>query len=282
MAFHIQGRSEMNSDRPVTKRPITKRIRPLNALSRCLSLLSALLPCMMIHGAAQAQAQDSDHILLGAGVAAVPDYQGADDYRILPIPVIDVRKGQFFASMADGVGLNVLDTPAFKLGGSVTYVRGYRRRDVPEGIGRLSDAAGARLFSSVHLGGVRATIGATRIFGGGTHGTLADARLSLPFPANERLILIPTIATTWANDKHMRRYFGVTPAEATASGLAAYRPSSGFKDVSVAMTSAYRFSGRLHLTGSAGITHLFDKAGDSPIVEQRWQPAGFLGLAYSF
>ncbi|MPT47269.1 MAG: MipA/OmpV family protein [Sphingobium sp.] len=244
-----------------------------------LPFLLPILPCAI---GATAQAQDRDHVTLGAAVAAIPNYQGADDYRIQPLPVIDVRLGQFFASMADGVGLHVIDTPSFKVGGSITYVRGYRRRDVPNGIGRLSDAAGGRLFTSVNLGGVHATVGATRIFGGGTHGTVADARISYPVQANERITVIPTLSTTWANDKHMRRYFGITPAEATTSGLTSYRPSGGFKDASALVTTLYRLSDNLNLSGSAGITHLFDKAGDSPLVEQRWQPVGFLGIAYSF
>jgi MipA family protein len=229
-----------------------------------------------------AQAQDGDHVTLGAGVAAVPDFQGSESYRVLPIPLLDVQVGPFFASLGDGVGVHVVDTTTFKLGGSVTYVRGYRRRDVPEGIDRLSDAAGARLFTSLRLGGAIATVGATRVIGGGTRGTIADARLSYPVQAAERVTIIPTLATSWADDKHMRRYFGVTPSEATASGLAAYRPSGGFKDVSAIITANYRLAGSLNLAGSAGITRLFDKAADSPFVERRWQPSGFMGIAYTF
>ncbi|EQB01442.1 hypothetical protein L288_17815 [Sphingobium quisquiliarum P25] len=233
-------------------------------------------------GSRTAQAQDGDHITLGVGVAAVPEFEGSKGYRVLPIPLLDVRAGQFFASLGDGIGVHIVDTPTLKLGGSVTYVRGYRRRDVPEGIDSLSDAAGARLFTSLRLGGAIATVGATRVIGGGTRGTIADARLSYPVQTAQRVTIIPTLATSWADDKHMRRYFGVTPSEAAASGLAAYRPSSGFKDVSAIVTANYRLAGGLNIAGSAGVTRLFDKAADSPFVERRWQPAGFVGIAYSF
>lgn len=243
-----------------------------------LSFAVALLTCGV---AGKAQAQSSDHVTVGLGVATAPDFEGADDYRILPYPLLDVQLGQFFAN-SNGIGVHVIDLPAFTVGGGITYVRGYRRRDVPDGVGKLSDAAGGRLFTSVRLGGVIATLGATRIFGGGTHGTLADARISYPLQANERITIIPTVGTSWANDKHMRRYFGVSSSEAAASGLAPYRPSSGFKDISANLTASYRLTAGLSLTGSAGVIRLLDKAADSPLVERRWQPVGVAGIAYHF
>lgn len=100
----------------------------------------------------RASAQQDDHITIGASVAAVPDYQGADDYRVLPFPLLDVQIGRAFANLGDGIGYNVIDTAGFKAGGSVTYVRCYRRRDVSDGLDRLSDAAGGRLFASLRQG----------------------------------------------------------------------------------------------------------------------------------
>src|SRR3546814_18002906 len=49
--------------------------------------------------AGEAHAGPDDHVTLGAGVAAVPDFEGADDYRILPVPVLDVQMGRFFAGL---------------------------------------------------------------------------------------------------------------------------------------------------------------------------------------
>lgn len=218
----------------------------------------------------------------GIGVAAIPAYQGSDSYRILPFPLLDVQVGQIFATVSNGIGVYVIDMPGLQLGGSVTFVRGYRKSDMPEGIDNLSDALGGRMFAAVTLGGVRATLGATRSIGGGTRGTVVDAQLAYPFQASPRITLIPTLGTSWANDKHMDRYFGIGPDEAAASGLPAYRTSGGFKDISAGVTANYRLASGLNLTGSANLTHLLDKAADSPLVEHRSQPIGFVGLSYSF
>lgn len=265
---------------------------PLQPAKRCLpKSRAATTPCLRfaLLGLAllgstggAARAQEGDHLTIGAGVAAVPDFEGADDYRILPFPLLDIEIGRVFANIRDGIGYKVVDLPGFTVGGSVTYVRGYRRRDVPRGIDKLSDAAGGRLFASLRQGNLSATLGATRSFGGGTHGVIADARLSYAIAADQRLMIIPTLSTSWADRKHMRRYFGISPEESAASGLASYRPSSGFKDVSAFVTANYRLGGGLNLTGSVGLSHLLDEASDSPLVERRWQPTGFLGVSYSF
>lgn len=250
-----------------------------HAISRPLTGLCLLL-ALAVPG--KARAEDGDHLTIGAGVAAVPDFEGADDYRVHPFPLLDVKIGRIFANVADGIGYNVIDLPGFEMGASLTYVRGYRRRDVPDGVDRLSDAAGGRLFARLRQGRLSATIGATRSFAGGTRGVVAGARLSYAVDVDERLTIIPTLATSWANGKHMRRYFGISPSEVAASGLSPYRPSSGFKDISALATANYRLAGGLSLTGSTGVSRLLDKAADSPLVEQRWQPTGFVGVSYSF
>lgn len=85
-----------------------------------------------------ALAQGADHVVLGAGVAVVPTFQGADDFRVLPIPTIDIKKGIFVASLQNGVGIVPITTDRISIGVSASFIQGYRRRDVPDGIDRLS------------------------------------------------------------------------------------------------------------------------------------------------
>src|SRR3546814_6300172 len=66
---------------------------------------------------------------------------------------------------------------------------------------------------------------------------VADASLSYALPVSDRMTVIPTIGTSWANGKHMNRYFGIDASEAIASGLPFYRAESGFKDVSGLITA---------------------------------------------
>lgn len=222
----------------------------------------------------------NDRIILGIGAAATPVYQGADSYRVLPLPAIDIAQGPIFANFRNGIGVNFVARPKLTLGSSVTFMPGYRRRDVPTGIDRLSSGAGARAFASVSSGGLIATVGATQGFVGSTRGFVADASLSYPIVASRKLILTPSIATSFADRRHSDRYFGVTDEEAQASGLAPWQGKAGFKDASVLLTAIYRLDGRFSLSGSVGATTLLGRTATSPLVAHKTLPTGFLSLTY--
>jgi outer membrane protein len=200
----------------------------------------------------------------------------------MPLPAIDVRWGPFFANFGDGIGINVIDTEFVTAGASVTFMPGYRRKDAPDGIGKLSVGAGGRVFVNLKAVGFVASLGATKGFAGGTRGVIADASLSYPVSVSPRLLLVPTIGTSWADKKHNDRYFGVDAAQSLASGLPQFQPGNGFKEASATLTAQYRLTDRISLGVSGGVTTLLGKVQDSPIVFHKTQPLGFLSLSYRF
>lgn len=230
-------------------------------------------------GATAAQAQQGDRVILGLGVAAGPAYQGAEDYRVLPLPAIDISKGPFFANLRNGIGVAPIDTAHFTMGGSATFVQGIRGQDLPAGIDRVADSLGFRLFTTLRGGGFIANVAATRALGG-TKGTLVDASLSYPIILSPKLMLAPTIGTTWANAKYNDRYFGVTAAEARASGLRQFSTGAGIKDVSAALTANYRLTDRMSLTATASLSALTGDVKDSPLVRKDVVPVGIMALTY--
>lgn len=229
---------------------------------------------------AQAQSQNQDHIVLGVGVAVTPAYQGSDNTRIIPIPVIDIREGWFFANLRNGIGVIPITSEHFEIGASAVFVQGYRGKDMPVGIDKLSDGVGARLFTNIRAGGFVATLGAVKIVSGGTKGMVADANLSYPIPVSSHVMLTPTVGTTWANRKYNDRYFGVTQAESLASGLPQFGMGSGFKDVSGMLTATYRLNDRITFSATGGVTLMIGDTKDSPLVEKKTQSSGILTLTY--
>ena len=259
-----------------------------------ISRWSVALLAMGFSAQAVVQAQDlsssrqsvgqpsKDRIIIGLGAAVTPVYQGADDYRVLPLPAIDIVHGRFFANFRNGVGLNLVDDRALTVGASVVPMVGYRRRDVPTGVDRLSWGAGGRVFANLTGGDFVATLGATQGITGSTGGFIADASLSYPIIASPQIIITPSLATSFADGKHMNGYFGVNAREAAASGLAQYRGKAGFKDASALLNIVYRLDSRWSVTGSIGATSLLGRVKDSPLVEHATRPNGFLALAYRF
>lgn len=243
--------------------------------------LLALSPYAFAAAASAQTARSADHIVAGAGAVVIPTFEGSDEMRVLPFPVLDVQQGPFFLNARDGAGILVLSDDVFSVGASVALVGGYRRRDVPDGIDRIRFSPGARLFSKVRLGGLLVSIGGTRALGG-TDGIVADATVAYTAPLSSRVLITPSVTATWANRRYMDRYFGVSARKALASGLPRFEAKSGFKNVGAALTGTFILTDRISLTGTAGAIRVLNDAAASPINERRWNPSGFLGVAYRF
>ncbi|USU05600.1 MipA/OmpV family protein [Sphingomonadaceae bacterium OTU29LAMAA1] len=222
-----------------------------------------------------------NHVVIGIGAAAVPVLQGSKDYRVLPVPAIDVQQGWLFANLRNGIGVVPIEMQHLTIGAGAVYLQGYRRRDVPIGVDRLSDGVGVRLFGAIRSGGFLGNLGVTKGLAGQTKGVLVDASVSYPVPITPRLSLTPTLGTTWANAKYNDRYFGINDREALASGLARFSAGAGFKDVSETLTASYRLTDRIGLSVTGGATTLLGDAADSPLVRRRTTPTGLLSLSYS-
>lgn len=222
----------------------------------------------------------SDRIVVGAGLAVVPTYQGSGRRRTLAVPTIDVVSGPFYINLRSGIGVHVIESKGFALGGGVALMPGYRQRDVPPGVDRLGVGAGARLFASVNRGGLFLTLGGTNGFAGSTKGFIADASLSYPIAISPTLRAVPSIAATWADGRHNNGYFGITGKEAATSGLRPFTGRRGFKDVSAAWMVNYRLNDRLSMAATGGVTSLVGKVADSPLVTRQTQPFGLFSLSY--
>lgn len=260
------------------------------------TLMLAMLPFAMAPAAVQAQPQspiqgpsdgasdpdDGDRITIGIGGLYAPAYQGADDYRFQPLPMINAKWGRFFVNFQDGIGANLVDSGDVTVGVGLTPVGGYRAKDAPDGIGKLSLGLGGRGFVKLRQGGFEATLAATKVITGNTGGVIADASLAYPITASNKLTLIPSIGTTWADRKHNNRYFGVTAAQSAASGLPQYRAGSGLVDAKAGLTVVYRLTDRIGVMAVGGVSSLLGDAKDSPIVHHKTQPYGLFAVTYSF
>lgn len=233
-------------------------------------------------GLEAAQAQDRDRTVIGLAGIHTPAYQGSDKYRTLPFPVIDIKRDRFYANPRRGVGWSLADGDKVSIGAGMTFVPGYRRRDAPTGIGRLKNGAGARVSAEFRTGMAMISLGATKVVSGGVDGALIDAGLAWPLRVSPRLTLVSSLSATWADRQYNGRYFGVTPAQALASGLPTYEAGGGIKDVSASLGAMYRLNDRITLGATASLSSLQGDAKDSPIVADPTQPAVFVSAAYRF
>ena len=234
------------------------------------------------HAAPVPEQKRTSSFTLGAGVSARPHFQGSDGYQGEPVPLIDIEVGRFFAKSGEGIGFDVVETPAFRAGIAVNWMQGYDEDEAPDGLKEVKDALGARLFASVRFKGTVATLAGTKAVTESERGLLINASLAHPFALTRRLTVVPSLGVSWADEDYMVGYFDVDASEAATSRFARYTPEASMRDVSFRLSARYLVTDKVSFVALAGVTHLLGDAADSPFVERQTQPLGFIGLTYTF
>jgi outer membrane scaffolding protein for murein synthesis (MipA/OmpV family) len=227
--------------------------------------------------------------VLGAGAEIKPLYDGAERYRVLAGPVIDIRYRDIaFVSVGEGVGVNILRGENYLAGVEVGYDLGRRvSQDYTHlhGLGDISRAADFKVFGSYVVSKqlplvLRADAGR---FVGGTHGWRGDFGAYLPLPGSSAKFIIfagPSISV--ADHRYLQREFGVTSAQASSSGYPPYEVRAGCNAAGFGFTSIYYISNRWLLTTDAALSWLLGSAHDSPVTQRTVQRVFALSLQYKW
>lgn len=246
--------------------------------------------------------------IVGAGAAIVPDYEGSNDYRVVPAPAIAAKVGGFnIQVIGNRASVDLLDDgpgPGWDIQLGPVGVLNFNRTST-KSIDDVRVKALGELDTAVELGGY---------FGIGRVGVLTSDydRLSVSVSYRHDIsdvsdagVFTPTISymtplsrkaavTLFGSAERVeqgyaRTYFGVTPEGSAASGFAVYDPDGGWKSWNVGLAGAVSLSGDLthglQLVGGATYRRMLNDFADSPIVsdagsKNQWM--GALGLAYSF
>jgi MipA family protein len=230
-------------------------------------------------------------VTTGALVGVRPAYEGADKYKVMALPLIDVIwRDRVFLSTQNGIGAWAYRANGFSIGGALNYEFGREEsldRSQLDGLGDVDGAAQARLLMEYRAGPLRLDATLARALGG-SDGTTARVGASFAYPLTEKLRLVPGIAAVWADDNYMDSYFGVTAAQAANSrarlgvgaGKTAFDPKAGFKNVDLSLIAMYMLTPNWSLRGGGGVQFLVGDAADSPISKRDVAPFATLGLAY--
>jgi outer membrane scaffolding protein for murein synthesis (MipA/OmpV family) len=227
----------------------------------------------------------------GALVGYAPAYEGADKYKVTPLPLIDVVwRDRVFLNTMSGLGAWAYRHNGFRIGGALGYEFGRDEsldRSELDGLGDVDAAAQARLLAEYRTGRLRFDAALARALGG-SDGTTLRVAASVAYPLNDKLRLMPSISAVWADENYMDAYFGVTAAQSalsqarlgTAAGKSQFDAKSGVKNVDLSLMAMYSLTPNWSLRGGGGVRFLVGDAADSPISKRDTAPFANLGLAY--
>ncbi|MBO1110706.1 MipA/OmpV family protein [Bordetella petrii] len=247
---------------------------------QCVAALALL-------GAAAGQGAQAQNFI-GAGAAFLPEYDGAKDYRFLPVPLINYENGNFFISPRAGLPATGLKwdlaqdvTAGLFLGMSLG--RDDDDADRIKGLGDIDFHGVYGAYMEWHPG--RFSLGAAyrQAMRSGYGGTL-ELRTSYRVLQSSRHIVTVGASTLWASHDDMQTWFGVTRSQAADSeaGLKPYSASAGFKSAALFANWRYSLNKDWAVITTVGVNTLLGDARDSPIVERETSAFGSLGLTYSF
>lgn len=249
--------------------------------------LGAMLPTA---GRAQTPAPGQWDVRLGAGLAFTPAYPGSESTMATPLPLVDIAYranlpllDTIFLSTREGLGFVAYRAGGFQVGAAVNYAPGRDQDDNARlrGMGDIEDAGVASLFARQDFGVLGLGLRASRYLGL-QDGSTVEASATLRQHFTPQLMMAARIDATWADGDYMQQWFGVSSAQAARSAYGAYKASAGFRSASVSLSGVYSVTQHWSVNGTIGVGRLFGDAADSPIVEQKTQPFGFLGVAYRF
>lgn len=207
---------------------------------------------------------------VGGGASYAPRYEGAahDRLRFMPLLEASYDNGKFFISPLRGVGYNFSDERDVQYG--VRLVPGHIRRQSADpqlnGMGDIGFTPEAGLFFNQRFAPWYVSSGITT----GSHGTHAELGGGIGFPLSAADRLRVGVNLNWGDARYNQTYFGVTPAQAAASGnvLTAYNAGPGIKDY--ALTGNWVHNYDKNWFNSAGVSYkwLAGSALHSPLTQR--------------
>ena len=228
--------------------------------------------------------------ILGVAAQTQPVYDGSRAYQVRGGPVVNVyyRDVAFF-STGEGIGYNFLHGDHYQVGIGVTYDLGRQEKaDLRNlrGVGNISAAPVGKLYASWVLSRRFPLILRVdgRQFMGGAQGAVGDAAVYLPLPGSSKtFVMFAGPSITLATNHYLQTLYGVTPAQAAASGHRVYTiPHAGTSAAGVGFSATKFLTPHLLLNVDAALSQIRGSPAHSPLVETHTQRVVALSVDYNW
>jgi outer membrane protein len=229
-------------------------------------------------------------ITLGAQLQAQPKFIGSDAFSPGGAPILSIRRvgeSDPFAAPDDNLDYTIFGNERFRIGPVAAIDDGRYLADDRRlaGLGKVPWGVEAGVFGEFWpiVGRLRTRVEVR--YGFGYQDVVAD------FGADwveriGRFTLSGGPRATLADSTYMRRYFGVTPSQAAASGqLTPFTPGGGVRSVGIEAVAAYQLTDAWKTFVFGRYDRLVGDAAKSPIIakfEARDLFTVGLGFTYSF
>ncbi|MBV6631966.1 MAG: MipA/OmpV family protein [Alphaproteobacteria bacterium] len=233
---------------------------------------------------------------VGAGVGIAPEYEGSEDYDVIPLVVGQANWRGFGLELRGlGAAIDVLPSRRFDAGPVINF-RGGRDDDVDNDVvarlREIDDAIEVGGFFRYNLSpdlldGDRLSfeVDILQDVSDAHEGLVGGFGAAYSWRPTAKLGVILDVSTSFASSDYMDTYFTVDTGNSALSGLPVFEADSGFKDIGIGTTLTYDFNDSWGALARIGYTELLGDAADSPIVDDEGSSSQFLaavGITYRF
>jgi outer membrane scaffolding protein for murein synthesis (MipA/OmpV family) len=283
-------------------------MRPLACLALAACCLSTPALAQSTGGAPLPSPQEiaaKDSFTVGVGAALIPDYEGSDDYRIIPAGAVrgkvsgisfSTRGAYLYVDLIPQSGKHPFDA------GPILGARFDNRRHTDDPVVKLmlkrKTAIEAGGFVGVSLRGLTNPYDTLALhvdvlhdIGNAHKSTLVSPNVEFSTPLSRRTYASASVGAEIVSNKFADYYFGVSPADRLATGnqLPLYNPGGGLKNWKASLLLNQSITGDLlggfSIFGVGQYSRLVGDFKRSPIVSMRGnanQWIGAAGLAFTW
>lgn len=248
---------------------------------------------------------NKDMITVGVGGAVIPDYEGSNDYRIIPAGAVRgkisgisfITRGTYlYVDVLPGAGKVSLDA------GPIAGLRYNSRRHIDDDIVKLlprrKTAYEIGAFGGVTFHGLTNPYDALSLrldvlhdIGNAHKSTTFTPNVDFSTPLSTKTYASVSLGAEFVSRRFADYYYSITPSDSLATGgvLPAFNAGGGMKNWKASLLINQSVTGNLlHGLSIFGLGQYSRLVGDfrrSPIVSQRGSPnqwTGALGLAYTW
>src|SRR5919107_1361699 len=230
-----------------------------------------------------------DMVTVGVGAAIVPDYEGSDDYRIIPAGAIRGKLGGVSFSTNGtslyfdiGPDLGKVDIDVGPIVGARFGSRRHIKDDVVELLPRRKTAIEVGAFGGVSFHGVTNPYDTLSLrldvlhdFANAHQSTTFSPNLSFSTPVSRRTYVSASVGAEFVGNQFADYYFSIRPADSLATGgaLPAFDADGGMKNWKASLLVNQSITGDLlggiSIFGLGQYSRLVGDFKRSPIVSQR-------------
>jgi len=262
----------------------------------------------------------SRDMYIGVGAQSIPRYDGSDDNRIRPLPVVQVQWSNGIFVSGTSLGWHLSQSPAMEFGPMLTLSPRRDQDGLSFGAGGVSDGAGSRAFQTTkpvgfapenadvddnrlgHMDVIKRRIlpggffnyylspklrlTNTLFYGSGREHNGARLHTAVQYMMEDVVphhTVVLSAGVSVVNRAYNETWFGVTQEEAErANTKSYYRPGAGVQEVRAGVRWNWALSPNWILTSGATVNRLVGDAKDSPLVERATNYSVSTALAYRF